>query len=444
MEPLIRRQSSQTTGFSGYSGYAGSSSYSGRPLQVDKSYAYSVSGGAGGHGTRISTSSYGTRVGSSFGGSFDYQSSGAATGALAIGNEKVAMQHLNDRLASYLETVRSLEKANKTLEIKIRETIEKRGPLEERDYSKYNAVIADLRAKIFDMLKGNAHLGIALDNAQLASEDFKSKMEYEMSMRQMVEADVARLRKILDDTNVIRLHLEGDIESLKEELITLKKNHEADVVELRTQITQVGVHVDVDAPKGQDLAKIMEEMRAKYERIALKNQEELKVWHESQITEVQVQVTESSTALKEATSVISETRRRHQALDIELQSVLNLKASLEATLRDIEMRYNIEMEKYNAVLMRLQDELTLIRTDIQHNTREYELLLNIKVKLEAEIAEYRRLLDGGGDLKLEDALDSKKIQTNVVTITQHLVDGKLVSQSKDVKSNVESSPSDKK
>lgn len=63
------------------------------------------------------------------------------------------------------------------------------------------------------------------------------------------------------------------------------------------------------------------------------------------------------------------------------------------------MRYNIEMEKYNAVLMRLQDELTLIRTDIQDNTRKYELLLNIKVKLEAEIAEYRRLLDGEGDLK---------------------------------------------
>lgn len=46
-----------------------------------------------------------------------------------------------------------------------------------------------------------------------------------MSMHKTVEVDVARLRKALDDTNVIRLHLEGDIESLKEELITLKKNH---------------------------------------------------------------------------------------------------------------------------------------------------------------------------------------------------------------------------
>lgn len=75
------------------------------------------------------------------------------------------------------------------------------------------------------------------------------------------------------------------------------------------------------------------------------------------------------------------------------------KASLEATLRDIEMRYNIEVEKYNAIILKLQEELTHIRNDIQNNSREYEQLLNIKVKLEAEIAEYRRLLDGGGDLK---------------------------------------------
>lgn len=48
-----------------------------------------------------------------------------------------------------------------------------------------------------------------------------------MSMRQAVEADVARLRKLLDDTNVTRMHLESEIESLKEELINLRKNHEA-------------------------------------------------------------------------------------------------------------------------------------------------------------------------------------------------------------------------
>ncbi|XP_033824914.1 keratin, type I cytoskeletal 18-like isoform X1 [Periophthalmus magnuspinnatus] len=400
-----------------------------------RNYAHSVSGGAGGQGTRISSVTYGSRFGSGMTGStFDYQSSGSGATTLAIGNEKIAMQHLNDRLASYLEQVKNLEKANSKLEIKIREVIEKRGPLEGRDYARYYAVIAELREKIMDMIKGNAHLAIALDNARLASDDFRVKMEYELSMRQTVEADVARLRKLLDDTNVIRLHLESDIESLKEELVSLKKNHENDVAELRAQITHGSVHVDVDAPKGQDLARIMEEMRAKYERIALQNQKEVQAWHESQITEVQVQVTENTTALKESTIVLSETRRRYQALDIELQSTLSLKASLEATLRDIEARYNMEVEKYNAIILRLQEELSQIRTEIQHNSREYDHLLNIKIKLETEIAEYRRLLDGG-DLKLEDAVDSKTVQTKVVTVTQTLVDGKVVSESKDVKSS---------
>uniref|UniRef100_A0A3B5KQY1 IF rod domain-containing protein n=1 Tax=Xiphophorus couchianus TaxID=32473 RepID=A0A3B5KQY1_9TELE len=421
MESLYRRQSSQTLGYS---------SASGRPAT---GYAYSVSGGAGGHGTRISTASYSTRVGSGFGGGYDYQSSESGSGTLAIGNEKIAMQNLNDRLANYLETVRNLEKANKSLEIKIREVVEKRGPLEGRDYSKYYATITELKGKIFDMVKGNAHLAIAVDNARLTSDDFRVKMEYELSMRQTVEADIARLRKLLDDTNVARLHLEGDIESLKAELITLKKNHEE--VSLRAQIAHAGVRVDVDAPKGHDLARIMEEMREKYERIALKNQEELKAWHHSQITEVQVQVTESSTALKEATTTMSETRRRQQALDIELQSTLSLKASLEATLRDIEIRYNMEVEKYNAIILRLQEELAKIRSDIQQNSREYENLLNIKEKLEAEIMEYRRLMDGGADLQLEDALEQKTVQTKVVTVTHTLVDGKVVSQSQDVKSS---------
>lgn len=54
-------------------------------------------------------------------------------------------------------------------------------------------------------------------------------------------------------------------------------------MELRSQISHSGVQVDVDAPKGQDLAQIMEDMRANYEKIAGKNAEDLKRWHENQV-----------------------------------------------------------------------------------------------------------------------------------------------------------------
>lgn len=75
----------------------------------------------------------------------------ASTGFI-LGNEKGNMQNLNDRLATYLETVRRLEQENSKLEMHIREALEKGGP-ETRDYSKYNAILDDLRMKVRDIVE---------------------------------------------------------------------------------------------------------------------------------------------------------------------------------------------------------------------------------------------------------------------------------------------------
>lgn len=54
----------------------------------------------------------------------------------------------------------------------------------------------------------------------------------------------------------------------------------------------------------------------------------------------------------------------------------------------------MEMERYNTIIMRLEEELTNLRANIQQQTQDYEALLNMKMKLEAEIATYKSLLDG--------------------------------------------------
>ncbi len=54
----------------------------------------------------------------------------------------------------------------------------------------------------------------------------------------------------------------------------------------------------------------------------------------------------------------------------------------------------MEMEKYNTIIVRLEEELTQLRANIQQQTQEYEALLNMKMKLEAEISTYKGLLDG--------------------------------------------------
>lgn len=70
-----------------------------------------------------------------------------ADGFSLTGNEKLAMQNLNDRLAAYLQKVRSLEAANAKLELQIREWYDKQTP-SVRDYSKYLVIIEDLRKKV--------------------------------------------------------------------------------------------------------------------------------------------------------------------------------------------------------------------------------------------------------------------------------------------------------
>lgn len=113
-----------------------------RPVKTEHSYAYSVSGGAGGRGTKISTAGYIAGAGGNFGGWHENSE------ILGIWNEKQSMQQLNDRLSNYLEQVRKLEEKNQWLEVNIREATEKKGPLAGADHSKYYAIIADLKAKV--------------------------------------------------------------------------------------------------------------------------------------------------------------------------------------------------------------------------------------------------------------------------------------------------------
>ncbi|NWW95400.1 K1C18 protein, partial [Rhynochetos jubatus] len=72
-----------------------------------------------------------------------------------------------------------------------------------------------------------------------------------------------------------RLQLEGEIEALKEELIFMKKNHEEEVKNLQAQVSKSALTVEVDAPKSQDLGKIMAEIRSQYDALAQKNLEDL-------------------------------------------------------------------------------------------------------------------------------------------------------------------------
>lgn len=72
-------------------------------------------------------------------------------------DEKMTMQNLNDRLASYLDKVRCLEEENSELECKIREWYDRQGSLiDMKDYSGYYHQIEDLKNQVGKLLFHNA------------------------------------------------------------------------------------------------------------------------------------------------------------------------------------------------------------------------------------------------------------------------------------------------
>ncbi|XP_059356563.1 keratin, type I cytoskeletal 18-like [Carassius carassius] len=309
-------------------------------------------------------------------------------------DDKETMKGLNDRLAGYLSNVRILEDSNNQLEEQIKEALMRKGAESGRDWSAYEKIVNDLKNQIQEMTMDNARLFLQIDNARLAADDFKVKFESEQAMRQGVEQDLARLRKMLDDTYMGRMQLEGQIESMREELAFLKKSHEEDVANLTNQINDSQVNVQMQTKNSEDLNETINNIRSQYERAVQKSREETEAWYQNKFDSIAAEVTQNTEALQAGKTELNELRRTKQSLEIDLQALHNMIRSLEDSLRETETRYAHEVNGYNSRIMQLEGELGQVRAQLERQAAEYDALLNIKSKLEAEIATYHRLLEG--------------------------------------------------
>ncbi|XP_006114361.2 keratin, type I cytoskeletal 14-like [Pelodiscus sinensis] len=457
------RQYSSSTSLKSVGGLGGLGGGSSRVSSVHLGGPYrapSIKGGSSSFSVSSSRYVSGVRssMGGSYGGSYSSSFGGGYGGGLGVGfvcgfggsfgggdgilpaGEKETMQNLNDRLATYLDKVRALEEANSDLEIKIEAWYKKQGPGPDHNYNPHYRTIEDLRSKILAATIANANLVLQIDNVRLAADDFKTKYETELALRMSVEADINGLRRVLDELTLARNDLEMQIENLKEELVYLKKNHEEEMDILCSQLSGE-ITVEMDAAPGVDLTKILADMRERYESLAEKNRKEAEQWFYNQTEELNREVAMNTEQLQSGKSEITELRRTIQGLEIELQSQLSMKAALEGTLAETEARYGTQLAQIQALVTSVEEQLAELRCDMEHQNHEYKILVDIKTRLEQEIATYRRLLEGeDGHIAAEYPAVLSSLSTNeliiptlkVHTVLEEVQDRKVVSSREQV------------
>lgn len=311
----------------------------------------------------------------------------------APADDKRTMKGLNDRLSGYLGKVRKLEKENRELEEKIEELLKKRGNTTDHDWDQITKPLEDLRKEVRQKTMDNARLILQIDNSKLANDDFKNKIDTEVVARQHVERDLAELKKVIDDTQLSKMTLESQIEGAKEELAYLKKDHGDDVAVLRQKVRESDVTVEMESADS-NLEDTLKKIRAQYENVAVKNKEETDNWYTKKFEHIKVEVAKNTESLQSSKSELTELRRQKQLLEIDVHAMTTTILSLEDTLKDTEGRYGHEVARLNRILVQLETELSQVRDTVERQSDDYQSLLNVKMKLEAEIESYRKLLQG--------------------------------------------------
>ncbi|XP_068118193.1 keratin, type I cytoskeletal 10-like [Hyperolius riggenbachi] len=235
------------------------------------------------------------------------------------------------------------------------------------------------------------------------------KYENELHMWQQVEADLNGLRKVMDELTSAKSDLELQVESLTEELTSLKKNHEEDTKS--TQETSVGqVNVEMDAAPGNDLTKKLNDMRAQYEAMAEKNRKAAEDWFNQVSAQLSKEISAGAQETQVNTSEITELKRTLQSLEMELQAQYAMKKNLEDSLAQTEGNYCMQISQIQANISTLEAQLEEMKEEVMCQKQEYETLLDVKTQLENEIKTYQDLLEKG-DAETGSGQDASHVDT---------------------------------